>query len=126
MLESLIAILIFSMGILSIVALLGASLKNTSNAKYRADASLLANQVIAQMWLGDKSNAALVAAYGTTTGAPFIAWKAAVAGVLPAAATNAPTITIDTNNVVTVTVRWSVPGESTVNRYVATTRINGV
>ena len=39
LLESLIAILIFSMGILALVGLQAAMISNTSNAKYRADAS---------------------------------------------------------------------------------------
>jgi type IV pilus assembly protein PilV len=125
LLEGLIAILIFSLGILSIVALLGASVKNTSNAKYRADASLLANEIIAQMWIGDKSNLSLKARYTQTSAAEFLAWQAAVARVLPATATNSLVIGITDDNVVTVTVRWQVPGESSANQYMAVTRING-
>ncbi len=50
LLEALIAILIFSLGILSLVALQGTSIQLTSDAKYRTDASLLANKLIGQMW----------------------------------------------------------------------------
>lgn len=127
LLESLIAILIFSMGILSIVALLGASVKDTSNAKYRTDASLLANQIIGKMWLGDRSNAALVAGYSAPAGAEYLNWKVGVVRTLPgvsAANNTLPTIAVDANNVVTVTLKWQAPGESSVRNYVAIARIN--
>lgn len=135
MLESLIAILIFSMGILALVALLGASVKDTASAKYRTEASLLANQVIGQMWTGDKTNAALVASYGEQSGTQYQAWKDTVIRTLPgvidadasgaSSGQNLPTIQIDANNNVTVTVRWQAPGESTPHNYVAVTRISG-
>lgn len=133
MLEGMIAILIFSFGILALVALLGMSVKDTSNAKYRTDASLLASEVIGQMWTGDKSNAGLAADFSDPAGPRYVAWKAKVIATLPgvtdAAApspgTNLPTIAIDANNQVTVTVRWQAPGDSGVRNYVAITRING-
>lgn len=127
LLESLIAILIFSMGILSIVALLGASVKDTSNAKYRTDASLLANQIIGEMWVDDRTNAKLVANYSNPSGPQYLSWEKTVAKTLPgvtAANSTLPTIAIDTNNVVTVTLKWQAPGESSVRNYVAIARIN--
>lgn len=125
MLESLIAILIFSMGILALVALLGASVKDTASAKYRTDASLLANQVIGQMWTGDKTNATLITDYGTATGLPYVEWKGKVVQALPGVAgATLPTIAIDANNAVTVTVFWQAPGESGPHNYVAVTRLH--
>ena len=50
LLEALIAILIFSMGILAIAGLQGAMIKNTSDAKYRADAAFIAQQRLGVMW----------------------------------------------------------------------------
>ncbi len=133
MLESLIAILIFSMGILALVALLGASVKDTTSAKYRTEASLLVNQVIGEMWLGDKTNATLAANYGET-GEGYRDWKDKVAQTLPGiadavvappvAGQNLPTITIDGDNMVTVTVFWQAPGESKPHNYAAVTRIH--
>lgn len=125
MLESLVAILIFSMGILALVALLGASVKDTASAKYRTEASLLANQIIGQMWTGDKTNATLIANYGTATGDQFVDWKAKVVQALPGVSgANLPTIAIDANNGVTVTVFWQAPGESGPHNYVAVTRLH--
>lgn len=134
MLESLIAILIFSMGILALVALLGASVRDTASAKYRTDASLLANQIIGEMWTGDKTNATLVANYGTASGAQFVAWKGRVIQTLPGiidavvappvAGQNLPTIAVAGDNTVTVTVFWQAPGESGRHNYVAVTRLH--
>lgn len=60
--EGLIAILIFSMGILALVGMQAAAIKTSTDAKYRADASYLANQVIGQMW-ADRANVANYAHY---------------------------------------------------------------
>jgi type IV pilus assembly protein PilV len=50
LLEAMIAILIFSMGVLAIVGLQAAMIKNTSDSKYRADASYIAQKMIGQIW----------------------------------------------------------------------------
>ncbi|MEI7613152.1 MAG: prepilin-type cleavage/methylation domain-containing protein [Betaproteobacteria bacterium] len=50
LLESLIAILIFSFGVLAIVGLQASMIKSTSDAKYRSEASYIAQQRIGQMW----------------------------------------------------------------------------
>lgn len=121
-LEALIAILIFSIGILAIVGLQAVSIKNVAAAKYRTDASLLANQVIGQMWVGDKSNAVMAPAYSSPSGPAYIAWAATVAQRLPGVtgvAGNAPTISIDANNNVTVTLFWQAPDEAASHTYTA-------
>lgn len=125
LLESMIAILIFSMGILAIVGLQAASIKNTASAKYRTDASMLANQIIGQMWADDKTTASLQTSYNSPSGAKYITWKANVANALPGVASNAPTVAIDASNRVTVTIWWQSPGEAKPHNYVAIARING-
>lgn len=50
LLETLIAILIFSMAVLALIGLQAAMIKNTSDAKFRADASHIAQQRIGAMW----------------------------------------------------------------------------
>lgn len=127
LLEGLAAILIFSLGILALVALLGASVRDAASAGYRTQASLLASQVIGQMWSGDKSNAALVAGY-TGSGALYTAWQGKVVSALPgvdvSAVATKPTITVDADNNVVVTVRWQAPGEAAPHKYVAMARIS--
>ncbi len=50
LLEALVAILLFSMGVLALVGLQGAMIKNTADSKFRADASYIAQQWIGIMW----------------------------------------------------------------------------
>ncbi|MEO8132864.1 MAG: type IV pilus modification protein PilV [Betaproteobacteria bacterium] len=71
LLEALIAILIFSLGILAIIGLQAQSIRNSSEAKYRSDASYLANQLIGRMW-ADRANLATYAHRpgGTTVCSP--------------------------------------------------------
>ena len=65
-LEALIAILIFSVGILALVGMQAITINNVSDAKYRADASFLADQIIGEMWAYRKSttSASGVTSYG--------------------------------------------------------------
>ena len=55
LLEAILAILIFSIGVLAVIGLQTASVKAVSDAKYRADAAFLANQIIGEMWV-NKTN----------------------------------------------------------------------
>jgi type IV pilus assembly protein PilV len=121
-LEALISILLFSIGILAIVGLQAVSIKNVTAAKYRSDASLLVNQVIGQMWVGDKTNATLSANFSSPSGANYAAWASSVAQALPGVSgvpANAPTIAIDAGNNATVTVFWQAPDETVAHNYTA-------
>jgi type IV pilus assembly protein PilV len=128
LLEALIGILIFSAGIIGLIGLQAASIRSTSEAKYRADAAFLANKVISQMWVDN--NLALAATYNGTggTGGPgYAAWLAEVTsnstGLPGTTGANSPTIAVGANNTVTVTVRWQRPGDPLVHQYVTTTQI---
>lgn len=123
LLEGLIAILIFSMGILAIVGMQGASIKNVSDAKYRMDAANLADQLIGQMWADDKTTATLQAKYNSPSGAGFTAWKTDVQNTLPGVAANPPTVAIDGNNLATVTVLWQAPGSATSHKHVVMAQV---
>lgn len=124
LLEAMIAILIFSMGILAIVGLQAVSLKTVSESKYRVDASFLANQVVADMWV-DRNNLASYAWNGASPAPAAIAtWVTQVQSTLPGADINPPTITV-VGNVVTVTVFWRPPREPAAHQYVALADIQG-
>lgn len=107
LLEGLIAILIFSLGILALVGLQSVSARATTDAKYRADASFLANQAIGMMWV-DKSNLAAHAA----TDEPVAS--------LP---NGKRTIAVN-GNAVTVTLTWQMPGESVAHNHTAIATID--
>lgn len=120
------AILVFSLGILSIVALLSVSVKNSGSAKYRTEASLLANQVIGQMETGQRTFAALTTGYASPTGANFMAWQTTVANTLPGVSgANLPTIVIAADQTATITLRWQAPGDNVVHNFVAVAKIVG-
>lgn len=119
LLEALIAILIFSFGILGIVGLQAASIKNGSEAKYRSDASFLANELIGMMW-ADRANI-------TTSYAAPSDWTSRVAATLPSGA-GAVVVAIDPNVSpqlrATVTVQWALPGDAQ-HTFVSVAQING-
>lgn len=134
LIEALVGILIFSMGILAIVGLQAASIKVSSDAKYRSDASLLANQLIGEMWISDRT--LLQTDFVSPDGTAYAAWlgdaqtpatgtvRATLPGVTDVA--NLPTVTVDANSVVTITLNWRLPNEppgAPAHSYTAITQI---
>lgn len=120
-LEALIAILIFSMGILAIIGLQAAAIGMSTDAKYRTEASLLANQLIGNMWVGDRTPATLQTNFSSPSGAGYLAWLPSLSA-LPNASTIVTITTINpvapatsTTNLVTVTIRWKAPNEPAAN-----------
>ena len=125
MLESLIAILIISFGILGMVGLQAQSMRQVNDAQYRAEAAYYASSVAARMWTYDPAS---VETYFGTSGAGFTAFAnqvtASVSG-LPGAAANPPTITFNDaaivnsklGRVATISINWQYPGDTTVHNY---------
>ncbi len=113
LLEGLLAILIFSVGMLSLLMLLSATLVETGNARYRSEASLLASDLIAQMWTGDRSLTELRTRFTEPKSADYQRWLASVHSRLPGTSdtTNLPTISIDDQRQVKVLLRWQAPGD---------------
>jgi type IV pilus assembly protein PilV len=58
LIEALIAILIFSIGILAVVGMQGAAIKNVTESRYRSEAAFLAGELMAQMWIDQNINPA--------------------------------------------------------------------
>jgi len=109
LLESLIAILLFSMGILALVGLQGAMVKNTSDAKYRAEATFIAQQRLGLIWVG-------------TSLADYIEADTDISAMLP---NGTRTVDVSAERVVTVTVTWRLPGDVE-HRYSTNARIEGI
>ena len=82
LLEALVAILIFSFGVLGIIGILAASIRATNDARYRAEAANLANAVIGDMWATAATD--LDPQFGTG-GPKLVAWQNVVARELPSA-----------------------------------------
>jgi len=127
LIEAMVAILVFSAGILAIVGLLAVSTKNSGDAKYRLDASLLANQLVGQM-LGSINRSttsaqqltALNNNFSSPNGAAYLAWVNGVNAALPGSTAVAPTVVISAtastsptspSNQAVVTINWNAPNE---------------
>jgi type IV pilus assembly protein PilV len=113
LLEGLLAILLFSVGMLSLLMLLSATLVETGNARYRSEASLLASDLIAQMWTGDRSLTELRSRFTKSESDDYKNWLATVHARLPGTSdtTNLPTISIDDQRQVKILMRWQAPGD---------------
>lgn len=135
LLEGLIAILVFSLGILALVGMQGVAVKQVTDAKYRSDASLLASQLIGTMWVSNRTPAALKANFDTTNGesTELTNWKVAVAATLPGITDDANQPTVDVTSLgtvndgtVTMTIFWRTPGDdasSPIHKYVTVAQI---
>ncbi|MDO8927169.1 MAG: hypothetical protein Q7U94_09690 [Sideroxyarcus sp.] len=135
MLEALISILIFSIGILAIIGLQAASIRMSSDAKFRSDAGMLANQHLAMMWADVASATNVAGAFDpieftsyASGGTNFTPWLNSIAAALPNASATVATDTIlrcdnnpcpvgptgvlqTTRTDVTITINWQLPGE---------------
>ena len=125
LLEGLLAILLFSIGLLSLLMLLSATLIESSNARYRIEASLLISDLVSHMWIGDHSLNGLKTRFADTTSNDYQSWFTSVSNRLPgvSAKSNAPQITIDDARNVTVNIRWQIPGDSTSHQMIVQTLI---
>lgn len=129
LIEALIGILIFSCGILALMGLQAMSIKNNIEAKYRTDASFLANRIIGTMWTECGVVCTDLSSFDTASGAnpKMTSWRADVANALPGitiGGTNSPTIDV-AGNAVTVTVFWKIPGaDSSVRNFRTSAQIN--
>jgi type IV pilus assembly protein PilV len=113
MLEALIGILIFSIGVLALVAMQATAISQTTDARYRSEAAFQADKMIGAIWANRGNNVSALAS----------SWAYEVGGgaapILPnATGANAPTVVV-AGNQVTVTVYWQAPGASTRSNHVA-------
>jgi type IV pilus assembly protein PilV len=126
-LEALIAILIFSFGVLGIVALQAQSLKATNESQYRAEAVYLANSLLATMW--SDNFLTLKTYYDKDSAQPgYTTFATDVAAILPGGGANPPDVQVlmpgdvvpvgepaapsTTSATVMVRIFWQQPGEA--------------
>src|SRR5512134_3076191 len=83
LLEALIGILIFSVGILALVGMQALAIKHMSDAKYRSDAAFFANQIIGQMWVNRGSLGSYAYAGSGTPPAAIDNWVTSIQNALP-------------------------------------------
>ncbi len=124
LLEALIAILLFSVGILALVGMQAASINNVSDSKYRTEAGFLADQIIGVIWGNRLADASGVLAADTsfackpcdsTTGNAYTQqwWASGVSPALPNA-----TASIDVSaGRVEVIISWKPPKASSAHTH---------
>ena len=119
--------LIFAFGILGLVGLQAVAIRNTNDLQYRGEAIQIANAAMGRMWTMDRTK--LKAMYEGDTGSRRQRLRRAVRerrSGCPASSSNtalAPTVVVvdgpsTTSNLVTVTMRWQLPGDATPHQYV--------
>lgn len=114
LLESMIAILIFSMGILAIVGLQAAMIKNTTEAQYRTEASFIAQQKIGLMWANpDPTSPGYVSPIESNTD---------ISALLP---NGTRTVTQPAVGQFVITITWQVPGSTDEHNFTTTASITG-
>lgn len=108
LIEGLVALLIFSLGILGLVALQGNTVRMTTDAKLRMDASFLANNLVGRMWV-DQANLGNYVGNDTPV------------DELP---NGLRTVAVNGDEV-TVTYTWRLPGATETHRVSLVTRVTG-
>ena len=111
LIEVMIAVLIFSFGLLGLVGLQVVSTQNSTNAEERTRASMLANDIVSVMWVKSSLNPS----------ADVATWKALVADGTKSGLSNAAGNVTVVGNVATVTITWKSPSKKSTensNQYV--------
>jgi type IV pilus assembly protein PilV len=143
-LEALIAILIFSIGVLGIVGLQARAVQGLGEAGFRSQAVQHADDLIAEMWTSDPGLRKTLYESAGAGGVMYQAWATKVksgSSKLPGAdiAANRPEVVITSTRTdisilagtsffvsnVTITITWLAPGAApgATSRYVTTARI---
>ena len=124
LIEALLGILIFSIGILAMLGMQAVGMRATIDAKYRSEAAFLANRMVGLLW-SDPANMTnyATANCGSTVGSDCYIWLTELQAKLPnATGGNAPTIVINGRQA-TITVFWQRPGETSPSQHVVVAQI---
>lgn len=116
LLEALVGLLIFSIGILGLVGMQAVATKNVANAQFRSEAGFLASEILSQISIDQKNAASYQSTGVVCPGSPSTQlqfWACRVAR-LPGATAFLPTITVvpiagTTAQTIQVVVRWKLP-----------------
>jgi type IV pilus assembly protein PilV len=132
LLEALVGILVFSVGILVLVGMQATAIRMSTDARDRTAASNLATQIVGELWL-DRANLVNYVYDGSGTPPASLAnWVTQVENNLPGATANHPTITVGASTTlptsvgteVEVVVFWQNPADPNPRRFAMTAYIN--
>ena len=106
-LEAMVAIVIFALGILGLIGIQGAMTKEQTGSKVRTDASYLASEIIGLMWT-DIPNLGQYKTGNCSGYARCSGWTDKAAKILPSGLANIAVN--EATGVVTVSLFWTMPG----------------
>ncbi|MGA8053476.1 MAG: type IV pilus modification protein PilV [Burkholderiales bacterium] len=147
MIEALVGILIFSLGILALVGLQATTVSSVADAQYRVEAVNMTNQLLSQIWTNvDRTseqtvrdslqqfehnatgNAETCAFSGDASVHPVVtSWTSlASAHGLPGVTGARQQVVVNTalNNLVMITVCWQAPSETSPHRHTVVANVN--
>lgn len=131
LIEVMVSILIFSIGVIALVGMQSLMISNSIDAENRIQAGYYANSLIGQMWVDRGASDTNLNSYdtedsgGRPAGHYLDAWIANVQANLPGSTgANAPIVRV-TGNRVDITIRWRLPSDSSVHTYSTTAIITG-
>lgn len=115
LIETLVSVVMLALGVLAIVGLQATMNANATDAKYRAEASFLANELIGQMWVDQLNLAKYAVASGSCsqTYTRCSDWLSKVGRNLPG---GSAVVTINGVDV-SITVTWQTPGGGVPHSY---------
>jgi type IV pilus assembly protein PilV len=127
MLEALIAVFIFSFGVLGLIGMFAASIKNATEAQSRTQAAFAADSLVGLLRTADPATRA--STYASPNGADYKTWATnQVYTVLPTAqiSGNQPQVVFSgTGSLqVAITINWKANNDTTTHTYVVTTMLD--
>lgn len=124
LLEALLAVVVFAIGLLGLLGLIANAMRESGNARSRGEAFDIASSALSRMWTEDPAE--LEARYDRTTNGPGFRMLLDAASRLPGVTTtsNLPVVTIEDSlndrRRVGITVYWQQPGEALPHRSTVT------
>lgn len=114
--ESMVAVLIFSVGIVGNLGLMAQMTRAQGAAQWKSQASMLSSEIVAVMWADSEAN--LIGYTSSCSSQRCVEWKQKVAGSLPG---GMGTVESLGSGIVKVGIEWTVPGEGSHSYAVQTT-----
>ena len=140
LIEALFAILVFSLGVLALIGFQASAIRASSESRSRSDATLIADQILSEIWTGVPSSTLTSpptpitsATLNTFVANNLVAWKNAAKILLPQSAVANPVVVSISNGVsdgtnvtqiVDVTIKWQAPGDPFQHQLAVSTQIN--
>lgn len=119
--ESILALVIFMIGILGIIKYQGETIIATSDSQYRINATFLADSLIGDMWIEQANINSFVDKSSSSYQAWFQQLESSLPGVIDGTSDTAPIITVsngvDGAKIINITIKWKQPSSNFTSSY---------